>query len=133
MSNEYKDWLLDRGVAVASLLPQYRNLIYEINDCNIEMEYKLIIKDIDRQLKMVFNYYDMAIDLFYKRDWGNHLMPLLHSMEFLIADMFMKLKEITNSKNKEIVNKISIIINKTLEFYNEDELNSILEQDEEKD
>ena len=130
MSNEYNDWLMDRAVSVAVLLPKYRDIILELAKYDIEPENKFIINDISQRLKNVFNYYDLAIKSFYNRDWGKHLLPLLHSMEFLVADTFMKFEDLVNSDNKDFANKISKIIAETLELYNRDELISILEQDE---
>ena len=72
----------------------------------------------------------MAIKSFYNRDWSKHLLPLLHSMEFLVADTFMKFEDLVNSNNKDFVDKISKIIAETLKLYDRDELISILEQDE---
>ena len=130
MSNEYNDWLMDRAVSVAVLLPKYRDIILELVKYDVEPENKFIIEDINQRLKSVFNYYDLAIKSFYKRDWDRHLLPLLHSMEFLVADTFMKFEELANSNNKDFADKISNIIVETMELYDRDELISILEQDE---
>lgn len=130
MSNEYNDWLMDRAVSVAVLLPKYRDVILELDNYDIEPENKFILDDISQRLKNVFNYYDLAIKSFYNRDWSKHLLPLLHSMEFLVADTFMKFEDLVNSDNKDFADKISKIITETLKLYDRDELISILEQDE---
>lgn len=131
MSNEYKDWLMDRANGVAGIMNALvRYLTIITNNSPSPTKLYSDVYDCLTYVNNVFKEDGYALEMFSNNEFNVNMLPLLHTLEEFIASkaypILLVVKE--EAEDENIISTAKLGLRMILTFYDVDELKEINEQ-----
>ena len=131
MSNEYKDWLMDRANGVSTIMGELvKYLTIIANDSPSPNKLYSDVYDCLTYVNNVYKEDGYALEMFHNNEFNVNMLPLLHTLEEFIASKAYPLMFVVSedSEDEGIRDTAKLALKTILTFYSEDELKEINEQ-----
>lgn len=130
MSNEYKDWIVDRAFDARYLLYQEREIIHSVFKKTAFEQIQFSCDDWLTRADIFISENKERLEAYKKRNYNSNLYDKVGEVESIVCmgyDLFEYLIE--NGVDEEIINLAIKGKEEVLKFYSEDVIKEIIQQD----
>lgn len=130
MSNEYKDWIIDRAFDAQYLLYQEREIVHSVFKKTAFEQIQFSCDDWLTRADIFISENKERLEAYKERNYNSNLYDKVGDVESIVCmgyDLFEYLIE--NGVDKEIINLAIKGKEEVLKFYSEDVIKEIIQQD----